>query len=257
MKKQSPKTPLSDETLNSLVDREFPVVERAELLAQLQTNEEAKKSFCEINHIKDRVKTAYAEIPQPDHRVNKSLKPSYFSRVASIFFVALFLGILSLGLNSNTADQSTDNPLLDPSQRLVMLDPDGRGQKLSENSAEELRVIFHVSNSTNLDANELLDDIESLLKISMQNNQQVRVEVVAHASGLDLLRERLSTTKTRIASMAKTYPELTFVACLNTVERIQQEQGIIVKLIPDAQSIESGVAHVVKRQQQGWLYIQV
>ena len=55
MKKNKPDS-LSDETLNSLVDNEFPVSERAELLAYLQTDELSKEKLCEISHIKDMVK---------------------------------------------------------------------------------------------------------------------------------------------------------------------------------------------------------
>ncbi len=250
--KKTEKNNLSNETLNSLVDKEFPAVERAELLAVLQNDEESKREFCEINHIKDRVKTAYAEIPEPSFqsKANDNNVGLSFSKVASILVVAIMLSLVFFGIGFNK-DTDTTN------QRLVILDPNGKGQTLSENSQEELRVIFHVSNSNDLDANELLNDIESLLALSTQNNQQVRVEVVAHASGLDLLRERLSTAKSRIATMASNYPDLTFVACLNTMERIQREQGIDVKLIPAAKQTRSGVAHVVKRQQQGWLYIQV
>ena len=243
---------LSDETLNSLADNEFSVSERAELLAYLQTDNESKAKVCEINNLKDRVKTAYGDIPQSSQHKASDNKV-WHSMVASILVVLTIIGLVYFGIDSglNTSIQNSS------AQRLVMLDPDGRGQQLSQNSADEMRVIFHVPNSTRLNADELLDDIESLLKLSIQNNQRVRVEVVAHAAGLDLLRERLSTEKTRIAEMSKKYPELTFVACLNTIDRLKREQGIDVKLIPDALSTSSGVAYVVMRQQQGWIYIKV
>jgi hypothetical protein len=244
--------PLSDETLNSLVDNEFPVAERAELLAHLQSDEASQKRACEINNLKDRVRTAYGDIPQVIPQ--RTVKNSYWTaKVASVFFALVVIGLAYFGLNSGLeSGSSVSSP-----QRIVMLDPDGRGQQLSQNKSDEMRVVFHVPNSTRLNADELLDDIESLLKLSIQNHQQVRVEVVAHAAGLDLLREKLSTEKTRIAEMSKHYPELTFVACLNTVARIKQEQGIEVTLIPDALATQSGVAHVIMRQNQGWLYIKV
>ncbi len=238
---------LSDETLNSLVDNEFPTAERAELLAYLQIDDASKQRACDISNLKDRVKTAYRDIPQPVKNADKKVsKSGIYSIAASLFAGFVVIGLAFFGYQNNSS-----------AQRLVLLDPDGRGQQLSQNNAEEMRVVFHVSNSTRLNADELLDDIESLLQQSIQNNQRVRVEVVAHAAGLDLLRERLSTQKPRIAAMSKQYPELAFVACMNTVARIKREQGIEVKLIPDAVAARSGVAHVVMRQQQGWLYIQV
>ena len=241
---------LSDEIINSLVDNEIPTAERAELLAHLQIDKQSKDKVCEINYLKDRVKTAYSDIPPSMHKADK--RNSIIGKqsiAAGIFFVFLIAGLVFSSLNSN--HQTPD------SQRLVMIDPDGRGQQLSQNSINELRVIFHVSTSTRFNADELLDDIESLLKQSIQENKRIRIEVVAHAAGLDLLRERLSTEKKRISNMSRQYPELTFVACLNTVERLKREKGIDVKLISDAVTTLSGVAHVVKRQQQGWVYIQV
>ncbi len=60
---------LSDETLNALVDNEFPAAERAELLEHLQFDEVSKQRVCEISHLKDRVKTAYRDIPLPSSHV--------------------------------------------------------------------------------------------------------------------------------------------------------------------------------------------
>jgi intracellular sulfur oxidation DsrE/DsrF family protein len=81
--------------------------------------------------------------------------------------------------------------------------------------------------------------------------------VVGHSEGLGLLRERLSQHKDRIRQLAGQYANLTFVACQNTINRLKVERGIEVKLVPDAEVIDSGVSHVVKRQKEGWSYIRV
>ncbi|WP_299876109.1 hypothetical protein [uncultured Cocleimonas sp.] len=253
---------LSDETLNALVDNEFPAAERSELLAHLQTDKVSKERACEISYLKDRVKTAYSDIPQPTSQVKvKIAKRHLYRMVSSVFFALVVVALAVVGLNgtynSENNRSTTQTASSNDSQRLVVLDPDGRAQNLSQNNSEELRVVFHVSSTTRLSANELLDDIEGLLEQSIKDNQKIRVEVVAHAEGLDLLRERLSTEKPRITALSKQYPELTFVACLNTIDRIKRENGIDVKLISEAESTQSGVAYVVMRLQQGWLYIQV
>jgi RNA polymerase sigma-70 factor (ECF subfamily) len=61
----------------------------------------------------------------------------------------------------------------------------------------------------------------------------------------------------RISQMVTAYPTLTFVACRNTIQRLKVEKGIEVLLLPEATTTESGVAHVVRRQNEGWIYIQV
>ena len=150
-------SPLSDETLNSLIDNEFPVYERAKLLAYLQTDEVSKDKACQVSHLKDMVKTAYSDIPEPVARKtgNQSSVRSWYSLVASILLGVLFIGGAYVGLQKESSTPQT--------QRMVMLDPEGRGQQLSQNETDELRVVFHVSNSTRLNADELLDDIEGLL----------------------------------------------------------------------------------------------
>jgi len=57
--------------------------------------------------------------------------------------------------------------------------------------------------------------------------------------------------------MQKEYHGLTFVACQNTIDRYQQELGLTAKLLPGVITIDSGVAQIMRRQHQGWAYLQV
>jgi intracellular sulfur oxidation DsrE/DsrF family protein len=106
-------------------------------------------------------------------------------------------------------------------------------------------------------AGELLNEIEALLVEYRAAQAPLRVEVVAHGDGLDVLRTQLSAHRARVQAMADHYQNLTFVACQNTIDRLQVEQGVEVVLLPQARLTESGVDHVVRRQQQGWVYIRV
>ena len=57
--------------------------------------------------------------------------------------------------------------------------------------------------------------------------------------------------------MQQKYPNLVFVACQNTIDRLNKEHGIRAQLIEGVMVIDSGVAQIMRRQQQGWAYIQV
>ena len=57
--------------------------------------------------------------------------------------------------------------------------------------------------------------------------------------------------------MQKEYHDLTFVACQNTIYRYQKELGLTAKLLPGVVIIDSGVAQIMRRQLQGWAYLQV
>lgn len=238
----------SDEFLNALVDGEFPPAERAALLQRLHDHSEATKNYCQLRSIKEMVQAAYAH---PDEYFKKEpiAKPNrwmLFGIAASVTIISLVVGLLFL--------QQLDSPAL---ERFALIDRDGRGSHAALAQDNEVRIVFHVVNSSQTNGSELLNEVENVLKDYRSRNQNLRVEVVAHSKGLNLLRIKLSQNKDRIKQLAEDYPNLTFVACRNTVNRIAVSEGIEVLLLPEAELIESGVAHVVQRQREGWIYIQV
>jgi intracellular sulfur oxidation DsrE/DsrF family protein len=83
------------------------------------------------------------------------------------------------------------------------------------------------------------------------------VEVVINGEGLNLVRTDVTAFADRIARMQKQYGNLVFAACQNTMERLKREQGIDARLLPGVTVIDSGVAQLMRRQQQGWAYIRV
>ena len=141
--------------------------------------------------------------------------------------------------------------------RFVVLDPEGRGQAPAVTEDEETRIVFHLTNPDPMVAGELLDEVETMLQAYKADGRPLRVEVVSHSDGLELLRKSLTVHESRIHELADDYTNLTFVACKNTINRLRVDHGIEVQLVPDAEITDSGVSHVVKRQKQGWSYIRV
>lgn len=236
--------------LSAYVDGELTADQQAEFLELLRKDPALARRACEMSHLKAQLRVAYAEPPPPPPRVAGKVKRSWQA-------IAAGLGLLNLGLvggwvlNDQIPSQgATQN-------RFVMLDADGRGQAPALPQDGTTRIVFHLTNPDQTVAGELLDEIEGMLLAYRNDGRPLRVEVVSHSKGLDLLRVRLSAHQQRIHQMAERYANLTFVACRNTINRLKVEHGIEVKLVPDAEVIESGVSHVVKRQKQGWSYIRV
>lgn len=147
--------------------------------------------------------------------------------------------------------------LVDERECLVVLDGDGRGQAPATAAGDALRLVFHLTAPEQTVAGDLLDEVERLLVSYRAEGRPLRVEVVSHGDGLALLRDRLSAHKARIRALARRFDNLTFVACLNTIERMRTEHGIEVVLVPEAEVTRSGVSRVVRRQREGWAYIRV
>ncbi len=239
-----------DLELNAYVDGELSNDQQAELLDAMRGDKELSRRVCELGQMKTQVRLAYAIPPRPTRRGMSGRSGSW--RAVAAGFALLALGLISGWLlHANSPDWQSN------SQRFVVLDPDGRGQAPARAADGETRIVFHLTQADQVAAGELLDEVEDLLRAYEADGRLLRVEVVSNNNGLDLLRERLSAHKQRIHVLAERYSNLTFVACKNSINRIQVEKGIEVKLIPDAEVIDSGVDHVVKRQREGWSYIRV
>lgn len=237
----------SDDRLNALLDRQFDPAEQVEQMRRVRADSDAVAELCKLRDLKESMRAAYADPPVPVVRTSGAVPVGkrWYAAVAA----GLFVAVLSVFLWPHA-------PIAD-ADRFTLLDPSGVGDRSAQTQDEQTRVVFHVQGIEKVSPAELLDEVEDLLRDYRRRDQPVRVEVVAHGGGLDLVRAGLSGEKARIARMAKAYPSLTFVACRNTIRRLKVEKGVEVVLLPEARTTESGVAHVVRRQSEGWIYIQV
>jgi intracellular sulfur oxidation DsrE/DsrF family protein len=233
---------LTPQELHALVDGELPADQQAAALEALRQDPQLAREVCELRQLKAQVQAAY---PLPEStREERRSHASRWAVAASLVLAMLVSGISGWQLNEAAV-----------SERLVLLDSDGRGQAPAAVQDEETRIVIHVSNEDMAAAKDILDEVEALLVAYEQDGRPLRVEVVSNGKGLALLRESLSAHKARIRSLSHRYDNLTFVACLNTIERLRVEKGIEVRLVPEAEVTRSGVARVVKRRREGWTYI--
>lgn len=236
--------------LNAFIDGELSTDQQAEFLEAMRDDPELAREVCELGRLKAQLRLAYAHPPKRRQRVAAKMKASWRALAASLV-------LLATGVVSGWLLHDGNPEWFAQANRFVVLDPDGRGQAPAVASEDETRIVFHLTNADQTVAGELLDEVEGMLKAYQADHRPLRVEVVSNSDGLDLLRESLSKHKQRIHQLASEYSNLTFVACKNTMDRLKVEHGIEVKLIPDAEVIDSGVGHVVKRQKEGWSYIRV
>ncbi len=236
--------------LNAYLDGELSNDEQAELLEVMRTDPEFARRVCALGRLKAQMHLAYADPPQPAQRNERQGGRPWSAAAAG-------LALMAVGLLSGWLLHAGAPPGSAEAQRFVVVDPAGRGQAPAVAGDGELRVVFHLTDASQTVAGELLDEVEGLLLAYRADQRPLRVEVVSHSDGLGLLRQRLSQHKPRIHELATRFSNLTFVACQNTIDRLKVEQGIEVRLVPDAEVIDSGVNHVVKRQKQGWSYIRV
>lgn len=94
----------------------------------------------------------------------------------------------------------------------------------------------------------VVGNVENLRKAFGPGNSEV--EVVGHGKGLGML---MATNKTLAERMKKLADDgVVFAACENTMTKKNVTKD---QLLPFVTTVDSGVAEVVRRQEQGWAYI--
>ncbi len=229
----------SEEFINAFVDDELTPDEKAQAYARLGDDETLNRQVCELRKVRDLVALAYRNVPAPACG-SSAIVAGRKCSTAIAAGLALVVGGLG-GWFLNQASHAPDNTVV--AQAPAAEDP--------------AKVLFHVSEGNPEHLKTVLDEVENLMKYYRQTQQKARVEVITNGGGLSLVMDGISPYAERIQHMQKEYSGLTFIACQNTIDRVQQELGLTAKLLPGVVVIDSGVAQIMRRQSQGWAYLQV
>ncbi|PSJ16508.1 DsrE family protein [Nitrosomonas supralitoralis] len=95
----------------------------------------------------------------------------------------------------------------------------------------------------------LMNNTENILMAF--ETESTKVEIVSHGHGLNMLLK--NTDKNPHARMQKLHESgVVFAACQNTMKRMNLTQEDLVTF---AIVVDSGVAEVIRKQENGWIYI--
>jgi DNA-directed RNA polymerase specialized sigma24 family protein len=83
-----------------------------------------------------------------------------------------------------------------------------------------------------------------------------RVEVIANAGGLDMMRTGLSPYEDQIGALLEAHPNVRFLACANAVAKLRK-QSIEPHLMDNVDTEKKAIDHIVARLQEGWSYVRV
>jgi len=245
----------SDEFLNAFVDGELAPEEKSRVLLDMSQDEALNRRVCELKTLHDLVRTGYQNPPQSGSTPRATGDTRYRANIAAA--VTLAFGILlgwllrePVGLRTAAGPAPSQAPA--PDTRTA-----GAAGRAAPGDAAPARVLIHINDNNAVHLAQALDEVEALLAYYRAHRQNAVVEVVVNGAGLDLVRADVSAFPDRVEALLKEHRNLTIAACQNTIERLAREAGIAAQLLPGVTVIDSGVAQIMRRQQQGWAYIQV
>lgn len=225
--------PVSREMQNAFVDGQLDAAEWAALLERIGSDADLRIEICELRATQDMVRNAYADVmprarPEAAGWRSWGLAATLLACVAAGWFAH---GLLETGRG-----------------------PVGASGAAALRSVDANRILVHVSSGQRESLRTALDEVEDLLRSARTAGRGVEVEIVANSTGLDLLRSDASPYLARVSALRREFPNLTFFACNQTIERLR-ERGVTVDLLPGVHVAPSALDQVVKRLHGGWVYI--
>ncbi|MES9956652.1 MAG: hypothetical protein ABW120_15035 [Sedimenticola sp.] len=236
----------SEEVINAFIDDELDHHERLELLEAASRDDTLRQKVCEAQHLKEMVREAY---PLPTETAGEKRRKSGFNALLRYGAAALLGGLTLFSVLSVNERIEYRQLVTEASQ--------SEGAAAQPANESQRRVLFHISSDDHETAQQLLEQVELVLREHEARGEAVRIEVVANNQGLRLLQQGRSRFAAQISELHQRYPSLVFAACGNTMERFRKRYGENITVLPEAVVVRSGVSLVARRQEMGWSYIKV
>jgi len=117
------------------------------------------------------------------------------------------------------------------------------------------KVAIHVDEESIQTMNMALNNAQNIAAHYEAQGEEVIIEIVTYGPGLHMLRSDTSPVAQRISVMALEMDNISFSACLNTVEAMKQKSQKDVPLLSEAVVVPSGAVRLMELQQQGYSYL--
>lgn len=243
---------ISDELLNAYIDNELDEKEAQKIEAEIENGSELRNKVRHLQQLKMQMRASYASLRAPlHHNTNKNSVVIPTGIAAS---VTLLVGITSGWFGHQYMDQAPDSishgSTVTPEQQQLL------GIKLQPVKKQDNKIIIHLAQNDKQLFDKALAKAEALLDRFDKLKESGVIQVLANSNGMDLLRKDKSPYKTRIVKMMQQHKNIEFVACQNTIKRLESN-GVNVQLINGVEVHGPVINEIVNHLQDGWTYIKI
>jgi hypothetical protein len=226
-----------DQILGAFIDGELNAGNRATIIHAMDSDAGLRNRVYRLRRARDLVQLGFGDaVPAsglpPRRQDHRRVLPTRL--VASLAVLAIGFGAGMLGQRQLDGLASAGDTGMAAAERL-----------------RTDRILVHVSRSDPALFRRALDYTERLI----EEHAGSRVEVVAHAGGLDLLRDDVSPVKDRVMTLMQQHHNIHFLACADSIGTLR-EQGIDPDFITGVNADGEAIDHIIQRLQDGgWKYI--
>ena len=234
---------IDDQLLSAFVDGEIDASNQEAVIKAMETTPEVRERVYRLRRAKDLMKLGFGDASAPSSDTGKSRGRTWklFSTgmAASVAALAVSFGAGMLGHQYYSGQESGNS-----------------NQTVAAVTHQQTdKVILHIRESDPKQFAAALAYAEQFLQ--QHESQGHQIDVVAHAGGLDMMREDVSMLKAQIIDMMEKHNNVHFIACANAIS-ILRSKGTEPEIIKGVTTDSTAFDHIVGRLQSGgWKYVRV
>ena len=122
-------------------------------------------------------------------------------------------------------------------------------------AAEHHKLALQISDNDPAKMNAVLNVAANVSKYYSDKGDEVEIQIVAFNAGLHMLREDTSPVKPRLKSFKQGMPNVSFMACMNTLQAMARAEGKEPPLVENANKVEAGVVTLIELGEKGWTIV--
>lgn len=120
---------------------------------------------------------------------------------------------------------------------------------------EKHRLALQISDNDPVKMNAVLNVAANVSKYYSDKGEEVDIQIVAFNAGLNMLRQDKSPVLTRLTSFKQGMPNVSFMACENTLEAMTRNEGKEPPLVENATRVPAGVVTLMELGEKGWTIV--
>jgi intracellular sulfur oxidation DsrE/DsrF family protein len=120
---------------------------------------------------------------------------------------------------------------------------------------ERHKLALQISDNDPAKMNAVLNVAANVSNYYSDKGEEIDIQIVAFNAGLHMLRDDTSPVKQRLKSFKQGMPNVSFMACENTLEAMTRSEGKEPPLVENAQRVKAGVVTLIELGEHGWTII--
>jgi len=125
----------------------------------------------------------------------------------------------------------------------------------SAGAMEKHRLALQISDDSPEKMNAVLNVAANVSRYYSDKGDEVEIQIVAFNAGLNMLRTDKSPVLERLKSFKQGMPNVSFIACKNTLDTMTRREGKTPPLVDNATLVTAGVVTLIELGEKGWTIV--